>query len=87
MNPITNKFLKRWEQAGGKLAKAAREIREKESEEMTTEIITGGWCEGDKIIDDVIISRRTGKPAFQSKFNADAVEQLRRHHMTREVSE
>ena len=54
---------------------------------MKTEIITCGWCEGDKIIDDVIISRRTGKPAFSSKFNTEAVEQLRRHGCIQEVSE
>ena len=34
MNPITNKFLKRWEQAGGKLAKIARELRNESEEDL-----------------------------------------------------
>lgn len=54
---------------------------------MKTEIITGGWCKGDKIVDDIIISKRTGKQAFDSKFNADAVEQLRRHGMVQEANQ
>ena len=54
---------------------------------MVTEIITGGWCKGDRIVDGVIIDRRTEKPAFNNKFNAEAVEQLRYHGMIKEASE
>lgn len=54
---------------------------------MVAEIITDGWCKGDRIIDGVIIDKRTGKPAFNNTFNAEAVEQLKHHGMTREVSE
>ena len=52
---------------------------------MKIEIITGGWCKGDKIVDGIIRDRRTGKQAFDSKFNADAVEQLRRHDLVQEA--
>ena len=48
------------------------------------EAITGGWCEGDTIVDNVIIDRRTGKPAFESEFNDRAVRQLREAGFTQE---
>ena len=51
------------------------------------EIITDGWCKGNEIVDGIIMDDRAGKPAFNSKFNEEAVDQLRRHGLVKEVSE
>ena len=44
LDPITNEMLKKWEQAGGNLAKAAREVRAELEEESEEDIYECEHC-------------------------------------------
>ena len=44
VDPITNEILKKWEQAGGNLAKAAREVRAELEEESEEDIYECEHC-------------------------------------------
>ena len=61
VDPITNEILKKWEQAGGNLAKAAREVRAELEEESKEDIYECEHCNAEFRKSEILYLKRGGE--------------------------